>query len=111
MSINLSEYQRQVQDGLFVKSGVDPLVHCALGLAGEAGEVADLVKKSHYVDGRLDEVKLVEELGDVLWYLTSLVDQIGWTITGVAFANIVKLERRHGSDKYCAELLKMVKHV
>lgn len=96
MSTILENYTEQVRDGMIVKPGTDPIVHSALGLAGESGEVADLVKKSQYLrsDG-LDESKLVEELGDALWYLTQIASQIGVSLEQVAIANIQKLEARH----------------
>jgi NTP pyrophosphatase (non-canonical NTP hydrolase) len=66
----------------------------ALGLTGESGEVAELVKKLFDRDRPItqDEIKL--ELGDVLWYLTALSLQFGLSLADVAAANIVKLEAR-----------------
>jgi NTP pyrophosphatase (non-canonical NTP hydrolase) len=108
LDINLSEYQRQVREGLWTKPGVDKLSHCALGLAAEAGEVADLVKKSQYPNGTLNELLVIEEAGDTLWYLTSIVDQLGLTIPALALSNIKKLEARHGPNHYSTRLLTMV---
>lgn len=107
MHINLTEYQRQVGQGLFLAHGHDKLAHIALGLAGEAGEVADLVKKSQYVGRVLDMEHLVEELGDTLWYWTAMVDHIGATIPDIAYANLRKLEERH-PRLYSARLLTLV---
>lgn len=98
--VDLREYQRQVCANLFTKPGIDPLSHAALGLAGEAGEVADLVKKSQYASRTLDRERLVEELGDVLWYLTYLVGEVGLTLEELAVANVFKLEGRHSKDHY-----------
>lgn len=108
MSEFWQEYQRQVVSGLWLNSGADPLAHSALGLAGEAGEVADIVKKSQYVGRNLDREHLHEELGDVLWYATSILMQIHSTLPQVAYANILKLEKRHGKDKYNTMLLDLV---
>lgn len=67
----------------------------ALGVAGEAGEVADLVKK-HIGHGHpLDVEKLKLELGDVLWYVAGLATLLGVTLSEVASANIAKLEKRY----------------
>lgn len=67
----------------------------ALGVEGEAGEVADLVKK-HIGHGHpLDVEKLKLELGDVLWYVAGLASVIGVTLSEVATANIAKLEKRY----------------
>jgi NTP pyrophosphatase (non-canonical NTP hydrolase) len=67
----------------------------ALGLSGEAGEVADLVKK-HIGHGHdLDVNKLKLELGDVLWYIAGLAHVLGLTLSEVAEANVAKLKRRY----------------
>lgn len=66
-----------------------------LGVAGEAGEVADLIKK-HVGHGHpLDVSKLKYELGDVLWYVAALADICGLTLDDVAAANIEKLRARY----------------
>lgn len=67
----------------------------ALGVAGEAGEVADLVKK-HVGHGHpLDRDKLAKELGDVLWYVAALAHDVGLDLSTVAALNIEKLKRRY----------------
>lgn len=73
------------------------IVYPALGLAGEAGEVADKVKKlfrDH--NGELDRCRadLIMELGDVLWYLSALCDQLHVDLAEVAVMNIAKLQSR-----------------
>ena len=72
----------------------------ALGVAGEAGEVADLVKKVVFHGHPLDVDKLKAEMGDVLWYLASLCNTLGIDLADVAEANIEKLKKRypHGWD-------------
>lgn len=67
----------------------------ALGLAGESGEVADLLKK-HLGHGHpLDREKLVKELGDVLWYVAALADVYGIELGAVAETNLAKLRARY----------------
>ena len=66
----------------------------ALGLAGEAGEVADYIKKGVYQGHVLKPDKLVEELGDVLWYVALVADAGGISLDDVARANIDKLWAR-----------------
>jgi NTP pyrophosphatase (non-canonical NTP hydrolase) len=94
-------YREQVRNGLRVKDGIDPITHCALGLAGEAGEVADLIKKEQY-EGQppLDKEKMLLELGDALWYLSAIADRYDWSLETVATANIGKLAKRHPSRGY-----------
>lgn len=67
----------------------------ALGLAGEAGEFADLIKKHQLHDHRLDMDKAREELGDVLWYVAALAAQLGLTLDQVAEANSRKRALRY----------------
>lgn len=66
-----------------------------LGLAGEAGEVVDLIKKVVSHGHEFDPVKMSEELGDVLWYIAMLCTLMGVSMEDVAFRNIDKLKRRY----------------
>lgn len=67
----------------------------ALGLAGEAGEVTELVKKALFHGHPLDTVRLRKEIGDVLWYLTMLADAAELTLAECAAGNIDKLRERY----------------
>jgi NTP pyrophosphatase (non-canonical NTP hydrolase) len=67
----------------------------ALGIAGEAGEVADYVKKVVGHGHSLDKEVLKEELGDVLWYIAVMADMLGMKLSDVADANIAKLRERY----------------
>lgn len=74
------------------------LVYPILGLANEAGEVAGKLKKIMRDDGgqlsteRFDD--LVSELGDVIWYVTAVADDLGITISDIFYANYLKLTDR-----------------
>ena len=76
----------------------DKIVYPALGLCGEAGEVAEKVKKVlRDNDGVFtDEIKLeiAKELGDVLWYISALSDDIGYSLEQIALMNNQKLISR-----------------
>lgn len=76
----------------------DPTIALAtfgLGIAGEAGEVADLIKK-HIGHGHpLDVEKVKKELGDVLWYVAAVAWACGVTLDDVAHANVAKLRARY----------------
>lgn len=91
----LGEYEQEVARTMSGSlDGRDGLVSFALGIAGEAGEVADLIKK-HLGHGHpLDAAKLEKELGDVLWYVAALARRCGLTLQGVAEANKQKLRAR-----------------
>jgi NTP pyrophosphatase (non-canonical NTP hydrolase) len=71
------------------------IVFYALGLAGEAGEVADLVKKAIFHNHGLDVTKLKKELGDVLWYITALCLKTGLGLDEVMQANADKVRLRY----------------
>ena len=68
----------------------------ALGLAGEAGEVADKVKKIIRDNKSLvnEKQELAKELGDVLWYINALARDIGYSLEVIAEMNLEKLESR-----------------
>ena len=74
---------------------LDKLTLAALGLTGEAGEVADTVKKVLYQGHELDTAHLKQELGDVLWYITLACNAIGCTLEDVMQWNVAKLHARY----------------
>ncbi len=67
----------------------------ALGLAGESGEVADLLKKALFHGHSLDVDELEKELGDVLWYIANLAYEYGISLEAVAHYNVKKLRKRY----------------
>ncbi|MFB6203083.1 MAG: nucleoside triphosphate pyrophosphohydrolase family protein [Candidatus Nanohaloarchaea archaeon] len=73
------------------------LSYLALGVTGEAGEVAEKIKK-HIRDDR-DLEELEKELGDVLWYLARLADELGASLDGIAERNLEKLKDRKEREK------------
>lgn len=77
------------------------LLNAVMGLNGEAGEVIDHVKKVCFQGHELDRAHLVEELGDVAWYLAVCAEALGVTLEEVLQANIDKLKARYpeGFDK------------
>lgn len=70
------------------------LPYLALGICGEAGEVAEMLKKHLRGDKDLDQEAFVKELGDVLWYLAMLSWELGVDLETVAAANLDKLQSR-----------------
>lgn len=72
-----------------------PIEYYALGVAGEAGEVADAVKKGVYHGGPIDRAKVIKEMGDTLWYLARLAAKIGTSLSEVALINAMKLATRY----------------
>ena len=95
---HINYYQKEA-----IKTAIYPdeykVVYPALGLAGEAGEVADKVKKI-IRDGNTDyHHDIALELGDVLWYIASLANDLGYTMQDVAQMNIEKLKKRSRENK------------
>lgn len=83
-------------------SADDTLVHAALGIAGEAGEIADYIKKVIFNGKQLDSDHLVEEIGDQMWYLNLLVTSLGHSWSHVLEVNVAKLEARYPKGKFDA---------
>lgn len=73
----------------------DVLINGVMGLCGEAGEVIDLVKK-HLAQGHeLNREKMIDELGDVAWYLAEIATVLDVPLEDVLTRNIEKLKRRY----------------
>ena len=71
-----------------------PMVQ-TLGLCGEAGEVAEMVKKASWHGKPVDVERLSDELGDVLWYVAELATSYGLWLDEIAGKNVEKLRRRY----------------
>jgi NTP pyrophosphatase (non-canonical NTP hydrolase) len=96
--MDFSEYQDlSRRTATYPRAGED-MTYPALGLCGEAGEVAEKVKKTIRDDGGAlsDERReaLSRELGDVLWYLSQLATEAGLDLEEIAAANLDKLLSR-----------------
>ena len=82
--------------------GDSKIIYPTLGLSGEAGEVADKVKKvirdndSHFTDELKHQIAL--ELGDVLWYVSALASDLGYDLEDIAELNLTKLADRQKRD-------------
>ncbi|HMQ01907.1 MAG TPA: nucleoside triphosphate pyrophosphohydrolase family protein [Candidatus Doudnabacteria bacterium] len=96
--MTFNEYQEASQKTAVYDPGINALYYLGLGVTGEAGEIAEKLKKIlRNNDGRLtDEMKqeLKKEIGDVLWYLSQLSGELGFTFSEVAQANVDKLRDR-----------------
>lgn len=79
------------------------LLHCAMGIAEEAGEAVGVVKRHIGYGEPLDREKLVRELGDLLWYLARAADEVGVTLDQVAEVNVAKLRARYPDAGWTAE--------
>ena len=71
------------------------LMNAALGICGEGGEVADMVKKATFQGHELDKEHLAKELGDVAWYIAVGAQAIGYDLETIFQMNIDKLKARY----------------
>ncbi|MBM5813425.1 MAG: hypothetical protein FJ062_01475 [Cyanobacteria bacterium M_DeepCast_100m_m1_067] len=89
--------QRSRATARYPEAGANP-IYPTLGLCGEAGEVADKVKKVlRDQEGRFSPevvAALQLELGDVLWYVAQLATELGLELDQIAQANLDKLASR-----------------
>jgi NTP pyrophosphatase (non-canonical NTP hydrolase) len=101
--MNFNEYQEKaLTTAMYPEIGNNPY-YPTLGLVGEAGEIANKVKKiMRDKGGVIDEetrVEIKKELGDVLWYVAVVASEFGLELETVAQTNIEKLAKRkeHGT--------------
>ena len=112
--MNAAEYQRQAKRTLIDRPDFQitdeqvMIVWCAVGLAGEAGEVMEHIKKGIFHQHGLDREKMRKELGDVAWYLAGLCSTLGLDLGEVMIANIEKLRQRYPDGFSSADSLRRV---
>ena len=101
--MTLNEYQVKALNTANYPDRGHNIVYPALGLVGEAGEVSEKVKKLWRNYGITDGSKLggdirgnelIKELGDVLWYVAALADELGVSLLTIAETNLYKLGDR-----------------
>lgn len=97
--MTLDEYQKQaLVTAVFSDDDFKDLAHWVFGINGEAGEIAEKIKKiirdKNGVVGEDDKQELVKEMGDVLWYLAVLAKHLGYDFEEVGQRNIIKLRDR-----------------
>jgi len=105
--LDFNDYQREATDtAIYPKE--HGLTYAILGLVGESGEVAEKMKKMMRDGTSIEEVKrdIRYELGDVLWYVANLANEIGMSLDEVATLNLIKVRDRtlrkkiHGNGDY-----------
>lgn len=93
--MTFEQYQRMAQRTANERTQSGKIENGVLGLCGESGECADILKKYYHQGHDLDRDHMAEELGDVLWYAAELAAGLGLTLDEVAARNIAKLRRRY----------------
>jgi len=98
-NVEIAEYQRRAQASDTQTRAGDPLIVPLLGLAGETGTLLSSYKK-WLRDGdahKLFHAKVVEDLGDILWYLANVAEKLGVNLDDVAAANLAKTRDLFGA--------------
>ena len=91
--MEFNEYQQAANRTLYGNEQV--LTNCVLGLAGETGQVVDIVKDYTFRGKKLDREELKYEMGSVLWYLSQVAEWADIPFDEIAQANIETLNERY----------------
>ena len=93
--MTMNEYQAAAQLTSGDLTAFDKVRNGCYGLNGEAGECIDLLKKHEFQGHPFDTAKMLDELGDVLWYVAEAASGLGVPLETVALYNIAKLQDRY----------------
>jgi len=92
--MQISDYESQAMRTARVEDDKEAQVLAVLALCGEAGELANLVKKKFAYKKPITRDQIGDELGDVLWYVARVAQAYGLSLESVAHMNLVKLKKR-----------------
>lgn len=100
--MTFGEYQAgAAKTAVYPGRGEGNWIYPALGLAGEAGEICEKIKKCIRDDGGVMSEErralLAKELGDVLWYVATMTTELGLELEDIAAANLAKLAARQNA--------------
>ena len=94
--MEINEYQKQAIKSLNPSlNNNEILLNGVMGLCGESGEVIDILKKHLSQGHELNKEKMIEELGDVAWYLAETTYALGVDLDTVLNNNLIKLSKRY----------------
>ena len=94
--MKINEYQKEAMKSLNPSLNNDEvLLNGVMGLCGESGEVIDILKKYLSQGHELNKEKMIEELGDVAWYLAETAYALGVDLDTVLNNNLIKLSKRY----------------
>ena len=101
--MDFDNYQIEARKTAIYPNKDKNFIYPTLGLVGESGEVAEKIKKIlRDKNGKFDyesKLSLKKEIGDVLWYLSNLCDELNFSLSDVARENIEKLNSRLSRGK------------
>ena len=96
--MTFDEYQKESQKTASYPVVGAPFIYPTLGLVGEAGEVAEKIKKIMRDNGGVVDdarkTEIMKEMGDVLWYLAQLAVTLDMSLEDIAINNLEKLKSR-----------------
>lgn len=99
-----NEYQKAALETAFYPKNV-AVMYLALAINGEAGEIAEKVKKLYRDKGGVGDMNfaksVAKELGDVLWYISVMANELGFTLDEIAQMNIEKINSRKERGVLC----------
>ncbi len=95
MKMRANDYQKAALRTASTLEPKDLVLNGALGLNGEAGEVADHIKKHLFQGHELDKENLAKELGDICWYIAITAEGLGYDLESIMQMNIDKLRKRY----------------
>lgn len=89
------EYKDFVMGKLRNDTDMNMLLHATMGISGEAGEVSELIKKHAFYGRDLNEDRLLDELGDVLFYIIAVATLRDISLDAIVARNVEKLSERY----------------
>ena len=95
MTVDMDRYKDYVISKVSMRSLDDLELVSALGIGGEAGEILDTIKKSRFHHHPTYYGFLLEEMGDLFFYFTLMLEAQGYTLDEVVEANKKKLDERY----------------
>ena len=98
----VKEANRTMSEHYDLSSVAPDVLHGAIGIATESGELLDAIKKAIFYQKPADIVNVKEELGDLMWYIALICHNFGWTFEEIQKLNIEKLKKRY-PDRFTAE--------
>jgi NTP pyrophosphatase (non-canonical NTP hydrolase) len=101
-SVDCLEYMRYAEKGFNENPTGNhdlDILHCAVGISGESGEVLDLIKKQIFHGRPVSATEMVDELSDIQWYLFNLMRLYGISFSNVLRANKIKLDKRYPNGR------------
>ena len=96
--MTLNDYQKAAERTSGNLTSWDKIRNGCYGMNGEAGECIEILKKVEFQGHEFDPNRLIDELGDVMWYVAQTATGLGITLEDVAQGNIKKLEKRYPQE-------------